>query len=509
MLALSFTFPGGRYHATPLGRHVNEADLEWPPSPWRIVRALIAIWHRKLAHERRDVVSLEKLLGKLAAEAPHYQVPDAVHAHTRHYMPSKGDKRTLIFDAFARLDSQAAVTTVWPNLELDSAESALLDELLAGLGFLGRAESWADAVRLPQWSGECNCVPGDQAVDTATGEIKERLSLYMPMPPEAYRNFRLVQKDGMTKRADLKPRDRKLIEATLPDSWLAAVSLDTSDLRAAGWSAPPAARRVAYVRPAGVLRPVAQVRKRTRSQSPITTLRFMLYGKPLPRLEEAVRVGEWLRMAAMSRIKQSCGEDAIPAVISGHGLAADNRHQHAFWLSEVDDNGRVPHLLMHIPARVGGDIRKALESLAKLWNRDGQEWRLVLEKAGEVSEFAGSTLCASSCDFVSVTPYLMPWHMKKNFAAEDQIRRECEQRGMAGLISVEPIPTLKIGGRRLRPVEFHRFRSKRGLTQPDTHGSFWKLTFADPQQGPIALGFGCHFGLGLFRPLATASNQLR
>jgi len=43
MLALSFTFPGGRYHATPWGRHVNEADLEWPPSPWRIVRALIAV----------------------------------------------------------------------------------------------------------------------------------------------------------------------------------------------------------------------------------------------------------------------------------------------------------------------------------------------------------------------------------------------------------------------------------------------------------------------------------
>jgi CRISPR-associated protein Csb2 len=36
MLALAFTFPAGRYHATPWGRHVNEADVAWPPEPWRI-----------------------------------------------------------------------------------------------------------------------------------------------------------------------------------------------------------------------------------------------------------------------------------------------------------------------------------------------------------------------------------------------------------------------------------------------------------------------------------------
>ena len=500
MLALSFTFPGGRYHATPWGCHVNEADLEWPPSPWRIVRALIAVWHRKLDQGRHDVTVFERLLGKLAEQAPHYQVPNAVHAHTRHYMPvKKNNKPKLIFDSFARLDSNAAVTAVWPEVDLDDNESALLDALLVSLGFLGRAESWADAVRLPDWSGECNCVPGDDAVDTATGEIKERLSLYMPIPPEAYRQFRSVQREEMEKR-ELKPRERKRIEATLPGSWLAAVSLDTSVLRAAGWNAPPAARRVSYVRPAGLLRPVAQVRTRSRLQRPITTLRFAMYGKPLPRIEDAVRIGELLRKAAMSRIENQCGKDAIPPVISGHGLPAGNRHQHAFWLPEASDDGHITHLLIHIPAQVESVVRKALESLTKLWNRDGQEWRLVLEKAGMVGEFSGSVICACSSEFVSVTPYLMPWHMKKNFIIEDQIRRECKQRGLPELTSLELVPFVKVCGRRLRPIDFHRFRSKRGLTQPDTHGSFWKLTFAEPVQGPLALGFGCHFGLGLFAP---------
>ena|GEM_PF-6598726 len=62
MLALAFTFPGGRYHATLWNRHVNE---EWPPSPWRILRALIAVWHRKLSPGDRDPGLFEGLLASL------------------------------------------------------------------------------------------------------------------------------------------------------------------------------------------------------------------------------------------------------------------------------------------------------------------------------------------------------------------------------------------------------------------------------------------------------------
>jgi CRISPR-associated protein Csb2 len=47
-------------------------------------------------------------------------------------------------------------------------------------------------------------------------------------------------------------------------------------------------------------------------------------------------------------------------------------------------------------------------------------------------------------------------------------------------------------------VHFHRFRSKRGLRQPDRNGSLLSLTFADPVAGPLALGFSCHYGLGMF-----------
>ena len=48
MIGLSIRFPAGRFHATPWGRHVNEEAPEWPPSPWRLLRALVATWKQKL-----------------------------------------------------------------------------------------------------------------------------------------------------------------------------------------------------------------------------------------------------------------------------------------------------------------------------------------------------------------------------------------------------------------------------------------------------------------------------
>ena len=45
-------------------------------------------------------------------------------------------------------------------------------------------------------------------------------------------------------------------------------------------------------------------------RSTITTARFVLYGKPLPRIEDAVRIGEALRTAAMGRAKRLLGPDA-------------------------------------------------------------------------------------------------------------------------------------------------------------------------------------------------------
>ena len=55
-----------------------------------------------------------------------------------------------------------------------------------------------------------------------------------------------------------------------------------------------------------------------------------------------------------------------------------------------------------------------------------------------------------------------------------------------------------------RKAAIRRFHHKRGLTQPDTLSRLLEIRFAEPVQGPLALGFACHFGLGLFVPVIDA-----
>lgn len=230
--------------------------------------------------------------------------------------------------------------------------------------------------------------------------------------------------------------------------------------------------------------------------------RFSLLDPPLPPVEETLRVGEYIRQAVMSLAGKVLGRDKIPSVLSGHDLPAGNRHSHAFYLPEdTDGDGRIDRFTVYVPGGINQECHRVLVRLTRLWNRGGQKWQAVLETVSDTNSLAGlSALFGRGEGWTSVTPYLHPWHAKKNFTVEAQLRRECRERGLPEIRQFTRLPTVRIGARELQAIHFHRFRSKRGLVQPDTRGSFWRVEFAEPIQGPLALGFGCHFGLGLFSP---------
>lgn len=490
MLALSFTFPAGRYHATPWDRHVNEGAVAWPPEPWRILRALIATWHHKVKPAGKHTeATLLALIESLAEELPEYNLPAASHSHTRHYMPQfAADKTSLIFDAFSAVEKDRALTVIWPNLTLPEDQATLLDDLLAMMGYLGRAESWVEARRISTPEQQTNCKPGNEALDTETGELKgEAVTLYTALPKNQYQ---AIRERFLTDKKTIKK-----LGGTLPENLLDALSIDTADLRKQGWNQPPAAQKVTYLRPVNALRPERIIRKTTPPS--VTTAQFVLIGKPLPRIEDSLRIGELLRQAVMSKAKWKFGKDHIPAIFSGHEMPEGNRHGHAFYLPwDSDGDGRIDRLLLHVPTSMNSEQRRIVEKLNRIWSRDGGEWKLVLESIGSDNTCA---LFAGSTQWQSITPYLHPWYCKKNFGIEDQIRRECRERGLPEPVGFERLESITIKGRDRKPIHFHRFRSKRGLIQPDTHGSFWKLTFAKPVPGPLALGFGCHYGLGIFK----------
>src|SRR5262245_66445789 len=84
MLVIELKFPAGRYHATAWGRHVNEGVPEWPPSPYRLLRALYDVWQRKCFE--LPGAAVEAVLEALAASPPSFELPFAAASHTRSYL---------------------------------------------------------------------------------------------------------------------------------------------------------------------------------------------------------------------------------------------------------------------------------------------------------------------------------------------------------------------------------------------------------------------------------------
>lgn len=502
MLAIGFTFPGGRYHATPWGRHVNEADVEWPPSPWRILRALIATWHRKLDPSAWPEAVLESLIEKIAEKPPVYSLPRGVsRGHTRHYMPvieGAQQKPTLIFDAFVRVPKGERLVVVWHEVELVEEEQKLLAALAESMGYLGRAESWVEAELLSDWSGTPDCLPAESTIDESTGVESEPVSVIAPRSAGDYKAARAELRIGPHVEVMTK-RERKMFELTVPERLLDALQADSSELQAVGWSAPPGARFLTYQRPYGCFTARPKVRSSS-SEGVYRWIRLALNGRPLPRIQDSVRIAELARMAALCEVDRA--GLAIPAALSGHGLPDRNRHGHAFFLPEDSDrDGCIDRVLIVAELGLTGDVVDAIGRITKLWEIGGATWSVLFEAAGD-SESIPDGYLSRARTWISVTPYLHPWYAKRSFGHVEQLKRECRERGMPEPVSVEILETVDAGrGRQLRAVQFRRIRSKRGLTQPDRLGRLLRLSFVDPVAGPVALGFGCHFGLGLFKPV--------
>lgn len=245
-----------------------------------------------------------------------------------------------------------------------------------------------------------------------------------------------------------------------------------------------------------------QVRRR-HSTLP-TIARFAIRSAVLPRLAEALAIGERLRVSAMSQSRKVSG-DARP-VFSGHGESSSN-HRHAMYLStsEVPTNrGFIDHLI--IAARAGFEEQDvvALQRLRRLWGRGGHDLELVLIGLGQPADFGGTQhmrapVLAESRVWESVTPFVPTRHSKTVRGVDsdtiaDQLRRGCDQ-----LLGVTPTEVTAAGDL----ATWSRFRRRRlnggGNRGPDrAFGA--RLVFEQPVRGPIALGYGAHFGLGLFAP---------
>lgn len=490
MIAVEISFPGGKYHGTPWGNSVNEGIPEWPPSPWRLLRALVASWKRTAPY--LDEGNVNKLLQKLS-RPPSYYLPPATLSHTRHYMPVREGSReysSLIFDTFVALDisTDAALQVLWPEDELTAAEKATFVQLLQGIPYLGRAESWIDARVIEAKDFKTiNCFPLNGNLLQPGAEI-----------------IRLLAAD------------------TRKDDIISILDVDTTRLRAEGQITPPGSVYIDYARPADTFTAKGAHQRKKKVVFEPVFCRFALKSKPLPLLTETLKLAETFRRSAMSWYgrfyDKAASEKLAGKKEDGNPLKG---HRHAYYLPiDENDDGKIETLAVFIPAGIDQKIKEALKAVRKIVLFPGAlEVNLIFQGFGAGQDITKMPRWQKSTGWESATPFVLGRFPKFYRTGKpkmhtsglqvdgpiDQVYKEWELRReidpqLPALERVEVLPYCRLKGRFFGWHRFRIMREKGDTSIPGLAYGF-RLTFSGPVAGPISLGYGCHFGLGMFKPI--------
>lgn len=562
-VGLSIQFLTGRYHATPWNHQVNEGVVEWPPSPWRILRALVSAYYRLPEQpEQPDRPLMLQLLNKLANQPPSYALPQHTAAHTRHYMPIRKEGKvttTKVFDTFyalpgGALSEDAAIQVMWADVDLTPSEQQLLQQLCQQVSYLGRAESWVE-MQVAEAHKLCNAKP----LGAEEGAIRaERVNVLAPLTVEGLEGFQAA--------LAVLPKPKKgKAKWKAPTDILEALELDIANLHGQNWNGIPGTRWVAYE-----LDQVTDPSRRSPLKIPNKPnfARFALSSNVLPKLTEAVSLGERFRQALMSWSKDLTGQ-ADPVFIGRKTNEVDEEgdakpaegHQHAWYLPEVNSRGEIDHVIIYAAGGFEEQAIRALGKLPKVWGSEGFDVQTVLVSLGQTESYStenqqsgASLLLGKSRRWQTLTPMVLPRHPKcdrrgnpKYIAGtffqlegpEHQALRllkqlfnhlnpelslnNCvevqhpgaERGGWLGYQNEDGELLIKVRcldentGKHFSGYCWQAFQRRRyhGNGRKESDRGYWlELEFAEPQSGPIALGYAAHFGLGVFTPVHCANR---
>lgn len=494
-------FPLGRFHATPW--RVNPYDDphgEWPPSPWRLVRAVTARWYQWVRESELepDSAELEKLLQALCTSAYEFHLPADARKGSplRQYHPTvfgwhpTGKKAgTRSYGTSLVQDNYWCVppdVPVWWFIEGDDWTDdlrSLLSECLSRITYFGRAESLT-LIRLAH--------PKDNIPQANCKLIDQREAGAVPV---------LVPLAGAT---------REDIERT------------TDNSEAVKRSVPPGAQWLYAVRPP---RPTSREHRHVQLQIPNCHLmQFAIGWNVPPERRSIVRLTDRFRGAVINELlllktngasahwSKASREvrDAIAGIsgkdANGDALKGSRRHSEFFvWYQD----GKPTRLLVWRESHAfDADEQHAILRAAGRdvsWAAAGSkadEWKVRLVPLDSAvpppSGFDGQPARV----WESLTPYVPPRHHLRNGKERDreslaeQILREVEQRGIA-----QDVEVVLSGAPQWISVHVPRRHANKRMFVGDRRGQMVCLRFSTPVVGPIRLGHSSCFGLGLFRPI--------
>jgi CRISPR-associated protein Csb2 len=501
-LVIEQNYPLGRFHATRWNQNPFEDPFgEWPPSPWRFLRALAA---RSFQYERETgspAEARDRLLDMFAQSPPSFYLPPASARGPalRQYQPTevawtdaskkkaacKAPKTTLIPDHYRVLPGDDPVVWIWPGLDLDERCTRLLDALLDRTLYFGRAESFCRMRRVEQAGVEANCIlhRKDSGGDSP---------VLVPTPGAALRiDILLEWTDGKLLAGCPIPPGTEWYFASLPPRPAAA------PVRAPVRSAPTGLCAMQFAVGGRVYPPPDRwIRVAERFRGRVIQRRAaQLSGDP------HAHYGS-LSGAQKSELVLLTGKDGTGAAVKGH--------PHAYFLVGPDGEGNPTRLIVwrwgepFTPAEI--DAMLEASEAPVTWESGAPNWKLRLvplpDRTPLPSGFGGPSRVWSS-----ITPFVPPAG-RRRFRENGRLRKgESVERVAAKLLEaggwptparivVDPDKAVWVRLHETRERRFEREQNRTPLVRPGFH---LLIEFDAPVTGPIIIGDSAHFGLGQFR----------
>ena len=539
MPTLELHFPGGRYHATPWGHHVNEGLIEWPPSPWRLLRALIACGFSGLQWAEVPPPA-RRLIGKLAGVLPSFRLPEASAAHSRHFMPVGGlnngrEQTTLVFDTWAAI-GDGVMLVHWP-CDLDDEEAVLLGRLATSLGYLGRSESWVEAELVADdgiREGHLNSFPAGGAYP---GPKYEQVALMAAIPPEAYQEWHrqtttpIVEgitlpesaRKPTTKQLEKLQSQRTQAVAAYPPDLLACLTKDTAWWKGHGWSRPPGSHQVLYWRRSDSLQIGVLRDSRPRTSGSVTTMLLSLTTASgnraaLPPLTRTLPQAELFHRAVVDELGQGrrvhcpelTGKDELGRPFHDH-----HRHAHTVPL-DLDGDGHLDHIVIVAEMGLGDAAQRAIRTLRRTrakGRRRGDPGRV-----GRPRRPGNAPAGAAPIEpprRIIVRPArrrsgLGERHPVRVPSLPEVTRQERDPRQINAELSSRRLPQAEgvhIDADLTRELRhFVRRRYHGGVPPPVDEGYGLRLSFAEPLRGPLLLGYAAHYRAGIVPTMLRVSR---
>lgn len=429
MTAIRVIFPWGRYYAHPWGLNpVRLREAEWPPSPWRLLRALVSCWFR--SHPAEDFGDDAKLLiESLGRELPCIGIGKVTFGQTVHYQPNYGAtdkaeredaryKNTRHENHFAAIEGP--VIFRWHALsDLPVAQDGILREMLQNMSYFGRAESICQAD--PVSDADIAAIDGiGWCVPTKGRRISERTrDVFCPDPSD------FVITDLWARRAEATKAEPGCTPKHLVDTLLSTVMK------------PDGAKWVSYEMPVDwpekrVVRTARLVRRKPElvPHSP-RVARYLCFSLqcrvPIPP-RFTVPLAEQFRHQASRQFVRLFGAERSSFALFGHAvdrpLDVGGEHQHAFYLptqtlkpKSGEELGFITELHVWCPYGLTTAETQVLSGVQRLTWKDGRyPVRPVLTSMSmePPADLPLATGRLASKTWRTLTPFVPPRHYRRN-----------------------------------------------------------------------------------------------